>query len=374
MIQAPEKVAKYQKIRKQLQASIENGEFKIGSQLPSQNDLSEQFGASLLTVRQALNLLERSGLIVRIHGRGTFVERATSTESVGAPTSSIAYVRVEGNRLPSSYEQVELRVLDELLAERGEHLVLATLKVADIVEGRLPPGLQGSGVKGILLEHDVQDVHLAFLKRHGIPLIVIGSYPLSIPAPTLMYNQAQAAYLMCKALLEARPRQKLYFLTEPFHLHFTHELTEGYNRACLEGGQIPHLRVVFEDRDKPDLEVRRIIEEREGTPFSLFVNANIAHGIVEAYRDCGLTLVDCPAGIYGAADYVSPEDKLALNQCTLDVPRGTKLALQLLGDVIKGAPAERVILEPSLAVATVNGALRMKLSWARRQPSVSPTG
>ena len=283
-------------------------------------------------------------------------------------------MRVEGNRLAGSYEQVELRVLDELLAEKGEHLVLATLKVSDIVEGKLPPGLQGSGVKGILLEHDVQDVHLAFLKRHGIPLIVIGSYPLSIPAPTLMYNQAEAAYLMCKALLEARPRQKLYFLTEPFRLHFTHELTEGYNRACLEAGQIPHLRVIFENRDKPDLEVRRIIEEGMATPFSLFVHANIAHGIVEAYRDSDLSLLECPVGIYGAADYVSPSDKIALNQCTLDIPQGTRLALELLGEVIRGAPVERVILEPSLDTANVDGALRMKLSWTRYQPSISPAG
>lgn len=44
--------------------------------LPSERDLAEEFGVSYPTVRHATAILRERGLIVTIHGRGTFVTRA----------------------------------------------------------------------------------------------------------------------------------------------------------------------------------------------------------------------------------------------------------------------------------------------------------
>jgi GntR family transcriptional regulator len=48
-----------------------------GSRLPSETDLSEAFGVSRVTVREALASLERKGLILRRQGLGTFVNTRT---------------------------------------------------------------------------------------------------------------------------------------------------------------------------------------------------------------------------------------------------------------------------------------------------------
>ncbi len=45
----------------------------VGDELPSERTLSERFGVARMTVRRALEHLERTGRIRRDHGRGTFV-------------------------------------------------------------------------------------------------------------------------------------------------------------------------------------------------------------------------------------------------------------------------------------------------------------
>jgi GntR family transcriptional regulator len=48
-------------------------EYVVGGQLPSEPDLAAQFGVSRGTVRQALTILEREGVLFRRQGAGTFV-------------------------------------------------------------------------------------------------------------------------------------------------------------------------------------------------------------------------------------------------------------------------------------------------------------
>ena len=48
-------------------------EYRPGDLMPSERELSERYGLSRTTVRLALQELEQLGMVVRQHGRGTFV-------------------------------------------------------------------------------------------------------------------------------------------------------------------------------------------------------------------------------------------------------------------------------------------------------------
>ena len=56
-----------------LRARISAGQLPLGSRLPTERRLAEQYGVSLITVRQALASLADDSMIRRERGRGTFV-------------------------------------------------------------------------------------------------------------------------------------------------------------------------------------------------------------------------------------------------------------------------------------------------------------
>jgi GntR family transcriptional regulator len=64
---------RYLKIADALRGRIRSGEHAAGDQLPNQRQLAREFGVTLMTLRQALEVLERDRLIRRRHGLGTFV-------------------------------------------------------------------------------------------------------------------------------------------------------------------------------------------------------------------------------------------------------------------------------------------------------------
>jgi CheY-like chemotaxis protein len=67
------RVLKYQSIAVDIRDRIARGSLKPGQQLPASASLAKQYGVALMTVRQALALLEQEGTVEARHGAGTFV-------------------------------------------------------------------------------------------------------------------------------------------------------------------------------------------------------------------------------------------------------------------------------------------------------------
>jgi GntR family transcriptional regulator len=63
----------YVQIAETLMEQIDSGELRAGSRLPSERELAKEVGVNRMTLRQALNILEVRGLLVRRQGDGTYV-------------------------------------------------------------------------------------------------------------------------------------------------------------------------------------------------------------------------------------------------------------------------------------------------------------
>ena len=63
----------YQQVSGLLLRRLEAGEWTLGDQIPTIDELMAQYGVSRITMRRALSQLEEDGLVQRGRGRGTFV-------------------------------------------------------------------------------------------------------------------------------------------------------------------------------------------------------------------------------------------------------------------------------------------------------------
>ena len=68
----------YEQIEEQIKVKILDQSLMEGSILPSVRTLSKELRVSALTVKKAYDTLEREGLIITVHGKGSYVAHAGS--------------------------------------------------------------------------------------------------------------------------------------------------------------------------------------------------------------------------------------------------------------------------------------------------------
>src|SRR3984893_13679761 len=67
-------VPRHLQVQRVLRGRIESGEWGSDHPIPTEMELLEEFGVSRTTIREALGVLTRDGLIARHRGRGSFVQ------------------------------------------------------------------------------------------------------------------------------------------------------------------------------------------------------------------------------------------------------------------------------------------------------------
>lgn len=66
----------YEQIMAQIKAEVIEGRLTAGDALPSVRTLSRELKISALTVKKAYDNLETEGLVVTVHGKGSFIAAA----------------------------------------------------------------------------------------------------------------------------------------------------------------------------------------------------------------------------------------------------------------------------------------------------------
>lgn len=111
----------YYQIATDIRKRVLRGEWKPGDQLPSQPELARQYQVSRMTLRQAMDLLEREGIIARQRGSGTFLTEAPAqiVPMADFPVNFTQQVRRLGIKASARILAAEIRqVVDTDLAAR----------------------------------------------------------------------------------------------------------------------------------------------------------------------------------------------------------------------------------------------------------------
>ena len=145
--QAVKQMKTYAEIVEQIRTLIEQGELKPGERLPSERTLSAALNIGRQSLREALSVLEATGILEVRHGIGTFVKQAPNEIALGLPR--------EEDCLDNPFELLEARTVIEtkivsLAAKRATLQEIADMEKAleeldaEMQSGRHPVELDRS--------------------------------------------------------------------------------------------------------------------------------------------------------------------------------------------------------------------------------------
>jgi GntR family transcriptional regulator len=112
----------YVEVREKLLSSITLGRWPSGEALPSESELSQEFGVSIGTLRKAVDELVQEKLLVRQQGRGTFV----ATHNVERTLND--FFRIRHNDGLSRFPQIETL---SLRRQRADEMTAARLQLEE---------------------------------------------------------------------------------------------------------------------------------------------------------------------------------------------------------------------------------------------------
>ncbi len=124
----------YRQVAEQIRILIETGELKAGAKLPAERELSERFGVSRPTVREALIVLEVEGYLQIRMGSGVYINRKPQPMTDAVP--------VDDSDGP--FEILEARLLIEsgIAEEAARRATPASIARIDDILARMEAGLE----------------------------------------------------------------------------------------------------------------------------------------------------------------------------------------------------------------------------------------
>ena len=179
----------YAQFAQELRNCIYNGSLESGSKLPSENQFSEQYGLSRMTVRNALSQLAHEGYIEKLQGKGTFVCFKKSVLSGNIDVLlDVSYTYFAMHYIQS---------ISDVLSSRGYSFVIhdtrdSQKEICGILEGILE-----KSSAGIILQpsHRIEPVMpelkaiLARISAHGIPYIMLDHVYEGVPGLKMIIDE-----------------------------------------------------------------------------------------------------------------------------------------------------------------------------------------
>ncbi len=316
-IQTNSRTSKYQQLKTILESRIRKKHWLPGDQLPSEPDLASQFGVSRQTVRQAQDLLESQGWLMRQQGRGTFV-----CNPPRRPREHSADVCDVGLLIPcitiSLYPAIA-RGLEDILREQGFHLVVSSYDVVPSKEARCLQLMLEKPVAGLVAcpsYNSRSGDYQAFIEQ-GVPLVLMDTSLDGIEVDMVATDDYRSACQGATALVKAGCKH-VAFLAGHFTASTSLERLAGC-RSALEAAGLELPQELIHEGDFTAASgyeaARRLLAEHPEIDGLFIANDPIAQGAIQAAAE----LRDFPNASLRICSFDEP-----------DVPRDQRDALIML--------------------------------------------
>lgn len=196
---------KYIVIKNKLKQLILNGEYEIGSKIPSEAELKDKFNVSRHTIRQSISELVNDGYLKREQGSGTYVSsqyqleaKDTSQKTIGVITTYLSdYI------FPSI-----IRGIEDELSKKGYALLLSSTQNNVQNEKKSLEMMLENQVDGLIVEPTKSaelNPNLNYylrMQERGIPYVSINASYEELDAPEIRMDDRLASEILTSHLLE----------------------------------------------------------------------------------------------------------------------------------------------------------------------------
>ena len=349
---------KYIVLMERLKESILSGQIRPGEKLPSENQLSREYGLSRHTVRKALAILENEGYVTAEHGRGTFcserMRHRKNSRNIAVITTYL-----------SDYIFPRLiQGMDQVLTEAGYSIMLKNTGNSRQKEAQCLEDILTKDVDGLIVEPSKSQIlcrNMALYERldaYEIPYVFIqGRYPQMRDKPCVLMDDEKGGYLAASHLVKLGHRR----IAGIFKADDSQgaERHKGYVKA-LQEAQIPYdpdLVIWFHTEDrkvKPALVVKRMVEQKWDFTGVVCYNDQIALEVYRALTEMGMRVPE-DISLTGYDDsFIASSGPLKMTTVAHPHERLGAMAARMLLDRIRGVHPEKEailrLLEPELVI------------------------
>ena len=203
-------IAKYKQVKQEILSWIHSSKLLPGSQLPSENDISEQYKVSRQTVRQAIGELVQEGWLYRIQGKGTFVSNEPGIKLVSNSTQTIGVITtyISDYIFPLIVQGIESE-----LSSRGYRLVLSSTdndrgKERECLEMMLDQSLSGLIIEPTKSgERNPNLSYFLTLDNREIPYVMLNAAYEEMNSPCLRMDDERGGFLAAEHLISLGHRR-----------------------------------------------------------------------------------------------------------------------------------------------------------------------
>jgi DNA-binding LacI/PurR family transcriptional regulator len=235
---------KYEQLYERLMDDVARGRLRPGDALPPEEELAEQLNVARSTVRQALAQMERSGILRRVRGKGTFIHEDATNRLRGGLDAFALLVPEQSGFYPLLMAGFE----EAASAARNQVIVVSTRnethRQGDAILQLIDKQVAGVAIVPVMSTPPTPAYQVRQLQKHNIPAVMCHRGVDGVRAPVLALSGRDIGRLAGENMIR-RGHRRIAFVSA-----LRSPMAEAYEaglRAALEavGATLPADRVVY---------------------------------------------------------------------------------------------------------------------------------
>ncbi len=229
----------YKTIYDKIVAKIESGEYKVGSQIPTEAEWATTYKVSRITSKKALDLAAESGIITKQPGRGSFVTEEALQICRKKHRGKEKILAVVQHDLSDFFGLDFFLHLEKAAEQAGFLLVTGISNKSREKEKRLITKFRDYGVDGFIIfpvHNERFNNEILKLILDKFPVILIDRYLRDVACPNVVSQNLEAAYHGMNYLYSLGHRN-IGIISRPIEDTSTlQEREKGVRNAIMEQG------------------------------------------------------------------------------------------------------------------------------------------